>query len=158
MDEKYPEALAHQVEDAFSEITYSGDDKIVTNPNSSLTSELIQGFMGKDWKDISLDLIFQERLSLPLFTPQGFRFYLPAFLRAALLYPDQVDILPDNIFYMLTPPDKDEKEIARFLDRISGFTKQQIEAIKAFVKMYISIETSYPDPDREKADEFWSQK
>ena len=152
------EILARQVEEAFSNTIYPGDDQIITNPNLSITSELSQVFVGKHWKQIPLDLIAQERLSLPHFTPQGFCFYLPAFLRAALLYPDRVDILPDNIFYMLIPPDKASANWDNFSDRINGFTKQQLEVIKSFVQLYISIETSYPDPDREKTAQFWSQQ
>lgn len=157
VDEKYRQELAHQVELAFASVPYPGDDKIVAHPNTSLASHLPALLAGKHWKEVPLEVIIQENLSLALFTPEGFRFYLPAFLRAALLYPDQVDILPSNIFSRLTPPDE-EIQMQDFLNRVNGFTQEQIESIKAFVKMYVSIESSYPDPRQDKASSFWNQK
>jgi hypothetical protein len=157
-DEKYRQDLAHQVELAFANVPYPGDDKIVAHPNTSISSHLPALLAGKHWKELSLEVIIQENLSLPLLTPEGFRFYLPAFLRASLLFPDQVDILPSNIFSSLTPPDGEGIQEQAFFSRMNGFTQQQIEAIRAFVKMYVSIESSYPDSRRGKAISFWEKK
>ncbi len=149
--------LAQQVEMAFSDVPYPGDDNIVTHPNTSLASHLPALLTGKHWKDVPLEFIIQENLSLPLFTPAGFRFYLPAFLRATLLYPDQVDILPSNIFSSLTPPDE-EINLQNFLNRVNGFTREQTETLKAFVRLYIVIEHSYSDDRHDKASHFWEQR
>ncbi|MEO8610853.1 MAG: DUF6714 family protein [Chloroflexota bacterium] len=158
VDEKYRKKLARQVELAFDKSQYPGDDKIVAHPNTSISSHLPALLAGKHWKELTLEVIIQENLSLPLLTSEGFRFYLPAFLRAALLFPDQVDILPSNIFSSLTPPDEEEIQMRDFLNRVNEFTQEQIEAIKSFVKMYVAIESSYPDARRDKAISFWEQK
>lgn len=156
--EEHCQELAQQVEIAFAGVPFPGDDNIVSHPNTWIASHLPRLFAGKHWKEIPLEVIIQEKLSLPLFTPEGFRFYLPAFLCAALLYPDQVDILPRNIIFNLTPPDEEGAEMEEFLKKISGFTKEQIDVIKAYVKLYVATETSYPDPDRDRASRFWMQR
>ena len=38
----------------------------------------------ENWQDVPRELLLQERDALPLFEPQGFRFYLPAYMLFAL--------------------------------------------------------------------------
>ena len=157
-EDKYRRELAQQIEIAFADVPYPGDDKIIANPNRWYSSHLPALLAGKHWQEIPLNIIIQENLILPLFTPEGFRFYFPAFLRAAVLYHDQVDVLTSFVFYSLNPPEEDETRMSDFLNRINGFTHPQIEVIKAFVRMYIVIEHSYPDAARDRAGVFWEQR
>ena len=68
-----------------------------------------------------------------------------------------MDTLWESIFYNLTPPEE-ETAMASFLNKINGFTQQQVEVIKLYIKLYITLETSYPDPKRERASHFWMQR
>lgn len=153
----YRQELAQQVEIAFSDVPYPGDDNIAKSPNTSLSSGISTLFVGKNWQEVPLSSLFQERLSLGLFTPEAFCYFFPAFLRAVLLHSDQMDTLWENLFFDLTPPENEIK-MGVFLDKVSRFNQQQIEVIKAFIKLYISIERSYPDPKRERASDFWMQR
>src|SRR5438270_13812260 len=86
----YSQELARQVETAFSDVPYPGDDAIVplydNEPHCDECANLARTFRSKNWQSVPLEILFLERGSLPLFTAEAFRYYLPAFLRAALLH------------------------------------------------------------------------
>jgi hypothetical protein len=48
------------------------------------SAELEEALRGKHWRDVSRDTVYEHRLDLALLSPEGFRFYLPAWLLAAL--------------------------------------------------------------------------
>src|SRR5579871_2859987 len=98
--------LARKIEGAFSDTKYPGDNAIVPLydgvPHCNECAELEAQFKGKVWKAISLETLFRERFSLSLFTAAAFRYYIPAYLRGALLYPRETDTLWENNFHSLT--------------------------------------------------------
>jgi hypothetical protein len=147
--------LAQEIEHAFATSQYPGDDRLVENPSYWEAPDVVASFKGKNWQEIPVEVLFTHRLSLPLFTPEAFRYYLPAYLIASVLHPNEVDTLTENIFSMLTPPETEGSKMERFLKRVQGFTPEQKASIRAFVKLYVDTETSYPDPDRERAMKFW---
>src|SRR5689334_13102009 len=63
--------IAREVEEAFTTVTYPGDDKLVSDPNYYECPEVIEAFRGKHWRDISLDVLFDHRDKLALFSPEG---------------------------------------------------------------------------------------
>jgi hypothetical protein len=87
--------LAIKIENAFSNVAYPGDHNIGDG--------YLRDFVGQnEWKKIPLELLFHNESGIPLFTPQAFHFYLPAFLRALLLYPEAERML-DFVISSLTP-------------------------------------------------------
>lgn len=152
-----PDNLSHEIERAFAGVENPGKDKLVEYPDHWESPEVVESFADMHWDAVPLDTLVKHRLSLPLFTAEAFRFYLPAFLRAAVLHPAAVDTLTENAFYMLTPPESIGPEMEQFLARISGLSAQQKAVIAKFIKLYNERETSYPDPQRERAASFWDE-
>src|SRR5579862_9467777 len=118
--------LVQQVETAFSDVPYPGDDAIVplydNKPHCDECTELAEKFRGKNWQLVPFETLFWERGSLPLFTTEAFRYYLPAFLRAELLHPSETDTLGENLYNLLTPPENENGDkMTRFLERLKGF-------------------------------------
>jgi Family of unknown function (DUF6714) len=158
MSEIEPAELAQEIERAFAEARHPGVDRLVEYTDYWESPEVVQSFGDTHWKSVPLDTLVNQRLSLPLFTPEAFRFYLPAFLRASLLYPSAVDTLTENIFYMLTPPPASAgPEREQFLRRLSGLDAQQKAVLGKFIQLYNQTETSYPDSQRERAAKFWEE-
>jgi hypothetical protein len=158
MSEIEPDELAQEIERAFADARHPGVDRLVEYPDYWESPNVVQSFGDTHWKSVPLDTLIEQRLSLPLFTPEAFRFYLPAFLRASLLHPSAVDTLTENIFYMLTPPPVSAgPEMEQFLRRLSGFSAQQKAALRKFIQLYNQTETSYPDSRRERAEKFWEE-
>jgi hypothetical protein len=150
--------LAAEIEGAFESLSYPGDDDLIGAPTHWEAPEVLEAFRGKHWKDVPLSVLFTHRLSLPLFSDEAFRFYLPAYLVAALLHPEEVDTLRENVFFSLTPPESEGPRASSFMERMKRFDAQQTAAIRRFVELYVQQETSYPDSNRERALMFWQRR
>lgn len=148
--------IAREVEDAFATVTYPGDDNLVSNPNYYECSEVIDAFRGKHWRDISLGALFDHRDKAGLFSPEGFRFYLPCYLVAGLIHNNVADTR-GFLFSLLTPPESEGPRMDRFLKRISLLDARQKAALRRFIELWVETETSYPDPNRDRALRFWQR-
>ena len=149
--------LVQEIETAFAGAKNPGRERLVEYPDYWESPSVIESFAGTHWNDVPLDTLINHRLSLPLFTPEAFRFYLPAFLRAAVAHPAAVDTLTENLFFMLTPPEAPGPEMDLFLRRLNGLNPAQKAVIRKFIKLYNETETSYPDAQRERAASFWEK-
>lgn len=148
--------IAKQLEAAFQDIPYPPeDDPILLYPGGWAAIAIPDLLRGRHWRDLTLDLIIEQKLNISILSPKAFCFYLPAFIRAALLFPDEVDILPSIIVLNLAPPKENEPDTWAFFERMHGFTPSQREVLKDYVARYVRIETSYEDETRDRAAEYW---
>ena len=85
--------IAREVEVAFRDVPYPGDEDLIGSPNHWESPEVLDSFQGRHWRGVPLTVLFTHRLSLSLFSPKAFLFYLPAYLIAALLHSEEVDTL-----------------------------------------------------------------
>ncbi|MBJ7535556.1 hypothetical protein JDN40_15725, partial [Rhodomicrobium vannielii ATCC 17100] len=111
-----PEAakLCTDIENAFGSVPYPGDDDIVDGCDWERveTREILKG---KHWRDVSFEDLDKLRAIIPLLSPEGLHFYLPAFMTISLVDYDRADIIPDSIIAVLT------------LDILSDYDKRQGE-------------------------------
>ena len=94
--------IKKQVEQAFADVPYPGDENLVPDPNSHDMAEVHRDFRGKHWKDLSIATVCYHHDDLALFTHEGCRFYLPAFIRVAL---DRLDPLQSTLGLLLPEPE-----------------------------------------------------
>lgn len=141
-------ALVAQIEQAFTNTSYPPEVKITNCKwNCPECTEITEAFHGKHWSSLTdVAALRYNSAALSLFTPEAFRFYLPAYLRAALTDPRTADIILDGLEYHLTPPETEgaeaeawlskfgETHMDYFLRRVSGFTPDQKLAIKAYLE------------------------
>lgn len=150
--------VAAEIEGAFESLSYPGDDDLIGARMHWEAPEVLEAFRGRHWKDVPLSVLFTHRLSLPLFSNEAFRFYLPAYLVAAVLHPEEVDTLRENVFFSLTPPELEGPQASLFVERMNRFDARQAAAIRRFIELYVQQETSYPDASRERALTFWQRR
>jgi len=81
--------LREEIELAFTDTPYPGDDNIA-GPNDEGTLEY---FSGKTWKGHSARELRKHSSSLYFLTPDAFRYFLPAYMVAAVEQPDEADII-----------------------------------------------------------------
>lgn len=148
--------VAREIEDAFATVTYPGDDRLVSNPDYYESDDVIKAFRGKHWRDISLDVLVDNQLNLGLLSPEGFYFYLPRFLVAALLHADEVGVLWETVFYTLTPPESEGKDMEWLLKVASLLDSRQKAAVRRFVELWVQTESGSSDY-RERALPFWQR-
>lgn len=156
------DGLIQEIQQAFSDVMYPGDDKLVINPNHYEADDVERDFKGKHWKAITLKVLYEHRLSLVLFTPEAFRFYLPAFIIVPLSADIDSKYLPGEIlefaFYALIPLNEFGADKDMFLDRLKGLTSQQRSAIAKFVMYFLDSNPIHAKLYRSKAEEFWQNK
>src|SRR5215203_4936125 len=104
MAEELRQRVAKQIEEAFADTPYPGDDNIGWGCGSE-GDYLEKAFQGKLWKELSLELILEHRDQLPCTTPEGFRYYLPAWMLTVLFHYEvkRVDILYESLISNLAP-------------------------------------------------------
>ena len=135
------EALRRQIEAAFANAPYPGDDHIGFDADDWESAELARAFKGRHWQELSpAELQYHSSSFLSL---EGFRYYLPAYLLAAL--EDHGNLMPHTV-YGLTLPQGSSPEEQRLrawqLERFEGLSSTQKRAVRAFLE-YARDEASH---------------
>jgi hypothetical protein len=141
MSEQSRQQLTQQIEAAFAPGVYPGDEGLVDLYHSGSYCEECAAvaalFRGQDWRTLTKDRLVQNRDSLLLFQPAAYRFYLPAYLVAALKHWNDFDTFNSSVVMSLTPPNPQEGLDEFFSNRVTEFTSEQKNVIRAFLKMYV---------------------
>jgi hypothetical protein len=155
--------LVRQIEEVFADTPFPGDENI-----SPYEYEIhVELFRGRHWKDIPLETIFRERGELSFFTPEAYRFFLPAFMRATLLHYIEMDTLSGNLISHLSPKhgDSDSGLHNLFIRMNNGFSRTEQKAILAFLESYLqlfpeeySVEDRVYRPMLDRAIEYWKER
>jgi uncharacterized protein DUF6714 len=101
-----PKVLCLRIDEAFKDTLYPGDEHIVfDNSGSHLECEKVKGILkGRHWRNVSFEVLEQLRSALFFMSPEGYRFYLPAFMIFSIVDFYRADVIPDEIIQSLTPP------------------------------------------------------
>jgi len=117
----HPAELCRLINDAFGGMEYPGDEGIVMiNSERDLESEEIKNALkGVHWRDVPFETLNRLRSALPFLSPEGYRFYLPAFMIIAIVDFYGVDVLPDEVIRTLTLPVDADMERVRALAEVN---------------------------------------
>ena len=133
MESKSLEALKHQIRAAFATAPRPDDDCIGYNPDDWESAELAQAFKGKQWQELTpAELEYHSKSFL---SHEGFRYYLPAYLLAAL--DDYGNLLQHTVYgFILTEdPSPKHKELRAWqLKRFNGLAPIEKRAVRAFLE------------------------
>jgi hypothetical protein len=150
------EELRHSISAAFAGRPYPGDDRIAdSDPRyESYEGHAVTRFhRGKHWREITLQHLREYEgdatACLAFMTPQGWRYYLPAYVLIALEW-EKADAVGDAVVGNLTHPralaesyarvaddlglEREEVlrgQTARFEERVSGLDHAEVEAVRA---------------------------
>ena len=131
-------ALPQEIEHAFKERTYPGDNEIVQEATGDPGYEgnrLAIHFKGVNWQDLDLKTIISSGTLDPatfiyLLTPAGFAYYMPAFLLWSLDV-DSAPGLAETLMFSLTPSvGKDSEDWEWKQEHMTIFNQQERDAIK----------------------------
>lgn len=132
--------LVAQIESAFHDVPYPGDDHLVpkTPVSDRERQEIAHDFGGRDWHDLDVAYLRQRSEALFLLTPEAFRYYLPAYMRAAILDPVEADLVPAAVVMALTPSERDEGITSLVRARLRDLTPPQRRAVAATLRYFAS--------------------
>jgi hypothetical protein len=135
------DALSREILEAFPKLT--------PPPTENLTSHrcpecdgVRDDFSGVEWWAAENKLLDDNYDDLPLFTPEAFHYYLPAFLLRSLdQFEDDSSVLQFTIYSL--SPTKTPTDDPRYRERLSWFTPKQVAAISGFLKCVLADEELY---------------
>ncbi len=84
----------------FADALYPGDGGIGYNLDDWEGAAVNRDFKGYHWREVPRDTLADHHYDLTFFSPEGRRFYLPAYMIAAL---DDFYEIHDPVIYNLTP-------------------------------------------------------
>lgn len=95
--------LLRQLDEGFRDLPIPPAERLIRGDSiySLEASETHEKFCGRHWRDLSFADLRGESAALSFFTPEAFRFFLPAFIRISLLDPEAADLIPDAILWSL---------------------------------------------------------
>lgn len=182
----HPDNIIENIRRAFEQNVYPGDDYIQGSTEGSEPFEEVGPFSGKqDWRALGADFLDVHDGALGFFSEAGFRFFLPAYLIADL---HGLLNVADPLFFLThgfhdiavevpTPAKKFITTVGRsqlvnprrygamtFYDyaryRLSAFTREESEAIAAYLKY--KRDTTEEESDKERIqsalDSFWLER
>lgn len=122
-----PVSVGDEIRAAFAARPYPGDDRLALGPGypgdeeneGDESADVRRFFRGKDWREVTLDSILDGRGLQPnsflfFLSTEGFVYYLPAFLLAALDVDERFD-LGEPLAFRLMPEREDHSRLAAAL-------------------------------------------
>jgi hypothetical protein len=149
------------IENSFRNTPYPGDDNMVSpvvvggvelrDPEREEVAVILRG---KTWRRLSKKNLARLRQELPSLSPAAFRYYLPAFMLAAVR-DQEWDSFP--LVYSLTLPSPAEGKQVRewMLARFSALTHEEHGAVSAFLK-YLMDDLKMRDDAAIALASYWS--
>jgi hypothetical protein len=141
---KPEQELVTQIERAFADVPYPGDDHICRGAGvqveGSEEANIAAVFRGRHWRDVPLEGLARYSATFCFLTPEAFRFYLPAYLLAVIrLSPEEVERVPiagaleESLIQSLRPATYDPILWDYRHQRIDPLTPDQKTAVQAFL-------------------------
>jgi hypothetical protein len=108
------DTLLRHMEESFGGLPYPGDENIAARGDGSGDAErLRKALKGLHWRDVPFEVLVSVRSSVSSLSPEGFRFYLPAFMSFSILDPSRADVIPEFLIGALTRPDASDIDKVR---------------------------------------------
>lgn len=144
------EIVRAAIERAFAEVPYPGDDRIVRQSECMdlERDDVERAFKGKDWRDVldyPVEFLRYHNSALSDFTPEGYQFYLPAYLIATAENYAHVDVVSDAVVFSLKADGRSPESLAFYQERMMRLTSAQRKAIKSFLE-YLKAQHPGDDP------------
>lgn len=132
--------LKRKIAEAFDHVDYSKG--FITEHQCEECFAVRKTFLNKDWKQITPNILQENYDKLPLFSPEAFYCFLPAYLIYALDYINEDNEVYEFTCYqfMVRNDDEVERNSQRLISRFEHFTKLQIQLVLKFIDTAILIE------------------
>lgn len=133
VSEEQLEILKQKVTSSFANVAYPKDE--IAPHDCDECRGVRKAFANQNWKTINSKILEENYDKLPLFSPEGFHYFLPAFLIYSLTDFND-NLVCEYTIYTLSPSKKDIKERLNFWQyRFEHFTLEQINLIYEFLDL-----------------------
>lgn len=126
------EALKQKIFASFENVAYP-KEKIAPHECEECI-EVCETFKNKNWKTILPEILQTNYGIIPLFSPEAFQHFLPAYLIFSLNNFDEDDTVCQFTTYAIAPKNGDVKErLEYWRDKFAHFTSEQMSCIYEFL-------------------------
>ncbi len=130
-----PASICLHINDEFGTMPYPGDEHIVLD-NTGLhieCEEIKRALRGTHWRNVSFEILDKLTSALSFLSPEGYRFYLPAFMIISIVDFPRADIIPGEVVRSLTLPIESDidrlRELAKLRPEIQPFSTDEWETL-----------------------------
>lgn len=128
------EALKQRVVRAFADVPYPKGP--IAPHECDECHGVEKDFMNQDWKTIDPSIVEENFGKLPLFSPEAFHFFLPAYLVYALENPaHERGEVAEFTTYALTPGKEIKESPSWWRERFKHFTREQFELVYEYLDL-----------------------
>jgi hypothetical protein len=121
--------LIATIERAWAHAPRPSEGRIAVSPDKyEDRAELEEALRGMHWRDVPLDKVSTLRVELSALTPEGLRFYLPAFLVASV---GETDEARDIRFFLLSHFEVSVRQ-GTLAKELAHFSEPERSALRAF--------------------------
>jgi hypothetical protein len=162
-----PDALVHLVEQAFADVPDPGDDARLIEPGADghYRETLASTWRGLKWRNIDAAWLAREGEDALIFmTPASVHYFMPAFLVAAVVAYEAMDVAVDTLVSVLAPRPASDERRHRFDAIQVTFTVAQAHAIAEVLRWLHDTRAADFLPDEtgvsllDRAIEYWSTR
>lgn len=131
--EKQLAELKQKIVKAFEAVPYPKDP--IAPHECEECREVRKTFANQHWKTIEPAILEENHGIIPLFSPDAFRFFLPAYLIYSLdHFSEEYDTTTEFTIYAVTPSNKDIKAATGYWqEKFAGFDREQFSCVDEFL-------------------------
>jgi hypothetical protein len=122
-----------EIEAAFCDVPQPDRDQLVYDASYPDVAAIRDAFAGRAWKELDVSFLRSNVEAVNFLTPEGLRYYLPAFMIASMLEPKRADVIPLFLCLSLTPPKSGGSDFSGFRRRMEVFNPPQENAIREYL-------------------------
>ena len=130
--------LVSVIEEAFSEVEYPGDERLVYDSSGKHLecAEVAAALRGRDWRELSVEELRYSPSNLFFMTPEAVHYYLPAYLRASVVSYGEAGGIPDTLLWLLNDPGNSshDPQVAGLLRRLTAAQRAAIRSFLEFLR------------------------
>ncbi|MBA4122247.1 MAG: hypothetical protein H0X72_07270 [Acidobacteria bacterium] len=137
--QKKLENLKNRIIEVFENVSYPKG--FITEHECEECFGVRKAFLNKDWKDITSKTLEENYDKLPLFSPEAFHCFFPAYLIYSLEHFTEDDEVCDfTTFTLMVKCEEIEQKSDYWKNRFQFFTKNQINLVYEFMDLVIQNE------------------
>jgi len=128
------ETLKLKIIEAFADVPYPKG--VIAPHECDECQDVRKTFAELDWKTIDQQILENNYDKLPLFSPEAFHFFLPAYLIYSLKhFEDKYNEVPEFTIYTLTPDKSLKENPTCWQEKFENFTLEQFNLIYDFLDL-----------------------
>ncbi len=133
------DSFLERLNEAFSKVSRPDNDNIAIPPNDfykGVYDDVTRAFQNQTVETFTSEFASENYDAIYLFTPEAFQYYLPAYMRIAVV--DSDSNIPYTILHVLTPPD--DNDLLEYGDALTKLlTVEQKTSVVEFITLYRDV-------------------